>query len=232
MKINVAIIEDEEKERVVTKEMLDRFFKENDIHYEIFSFSCANQFLQSDFNVFNLLLLDIILPGDNGVSVAKHVREKGWSYPLMFITKTVQFALDGYKVDALDYLLKPLVYEDFRLKLLKAVKIIDNHSDKEIVIHTVSGLITIKESEIYYIEVNKHYLTFHTNKGVYTTRGSMNSFSQKVSNRFANSSNSFLVNLDKVELIKQSEVVVNKESLPLSRTCKKEFLRCFQNRMG
>ena len=232
MKINVAIIEDEEKERVVTKEMLDRFFKENDIPYEIFSFSCANQFRQSDFNVFNLLLLDIILPGDNGVSVAKHVREKGWSYPLMFITKTVQFALDGYKVDALDYLLKPLVYEDFRLKLLKAVKIIDNHSDKEIVIHTVSGLITIKESEIYYIEVNKHYLTFHTNKGVYTTRGSMNSFSQKVSNRFANSSNSFLVNLDKVELIKQSEVVVNKESLPLSRTCKKEFLRCFENRRG
>ena len=232
MKINVAIIEDEEKERVVTKEMLDRFFKENDIPYEIFSFSCDNQFLQSDFNIFNLLLLDIILPGDNGVSVAKHVREKGWSYPLMFITKTVQFALDGYKVDALDYLLKPLVYEDFRLKLLKAVKIIDNHSDKEIAIHTVSGLITIKESEIYYIEVNKHYLTFHTNKGVYTTRGSMNSFSQKVSNRFANSSNSFLVNLDKVELIKQSEVVVNKESLPLSRTCKKEFLRCFENRRG
>ena len=68
----------------------------------------------------------------------------------LFITKTVQFALDGYKVDALDYLLKPLVYEDFRLKLLKAVKIIDNHSDKEIAIHTVSGLITIKESEIYY----------------------------------------------------------------------------------
>lgn len=232
MKINVAIVEDEEKERVVTKEMLDRFFKENDIPYEIFSFSSADQFLQSDFNVFNLLLLDIILPGDNGVSVAKHVREKGWPYPLMFITKTVQFALDGYKVDALDYLLKPLVYEDFRLKLLKAVKIVDSHSDKEIAIHTVSGLVTIKESEIYYIEVNKHYLTFHTNKGIYTTRGSMNSFSQKVSNRFANSSNSFLVNLDKVELIKQNEVVVNKESLPLSRTCKKEFLRSFENRRG
>ena len=215
MKINVAIVEDEEKERVVTKEMLDRFFKENDIPYEIFSFSSADQFLQSDFNVFNLLLLDIILPGDNGVSVAKHVREKGWPYPLMFITKTIQFALDGYKVDALDYLLKPIVYDDFRLKLLKAVKIIENFKDKEITIRTASGLVVIKESEIYYIEVNKHYLTFHTNKGVYTTRGSMNSFSQKVSNRFANSSNSFLVNLDKVELIKQNEVVVNKESLPL-----------------
>ena len=232
MKINVAIVEDEEKERVVTKEMLDRFFKENDIPYVIFSFSSADQFLQSDFNVFNLLLLDIILPGDNGVSVAKHVREKGWPYPLMFITKTIQFALDGYKVDALDYLLKPIVYDDFRLKLLKAVKIIENFKDKEITIRTASGLVVIKESEIYYIEVNKHYLTFHTNKGVYTTRGSMNSFSQKVSNRFANSSNSFLVNLDKVELIKQNEVVVNKESLPLSRTCKKEFLRSFENRRG
>lgn len=232
MKINVAIIEDEEKERDITKEMLERFFKEENVPFELSFFSCGNDFFESNINEYNFLLLDIILPGDNGVSIAKEAREKGWPYPLMFITKTIQFALDGYKVDALDYLLKPIVYDDFRLKLLKAVKIIENFKDKEIAIRTASGLVVIKESEIYYIEVNKHYLTFHTEKGEFVTRGSMNSISQEVSKRFANSSNSFLINLDKIELIKQNEVVVNKENLPLSRSCKKEFLHCFEDRKG
>ncbi len=233
MKINIAIVEDEIEEKEKTKEMLEKFFLEENLPFEMFFFENGEDFLNTDLNKYNLLLLDIILPNDeNGVEIAKKVREKNWNFPLMFITKTIQFALDGYKVEALDYLLKPILYEDFRLKLLKAIKIINTFSDKEIMIRTKEGVISLKESEIFYVEVNKHYLTFHTKKGLLTRRGTMESISQELSSRFANSSNSFLVNLDYLELIKGNEVLVHGDSLPLSRNYKKSFLHHLEERKG
>ncbi len=233
MKINVAVVEDEINEKEKTKEMLERFFKSENLPFEMFFFENSNDFLSTDLNKYNLLLLDIILPnGENGVDIAKKVREQNWNYPLMFITKTVQFALDGYKVEALDYLLKPLIYEDFALKLHKAIKIINLSDDNEIIIRTKEGILTLKESEIYYVEVNKHYLTFHSKKGEFTRRGTMESISNELSSRFANSSNSFLVNLDYLELVKSNDIIVKGESLPLSRNYKKSFLHQLEERNG
>ena len=55
MKINVAIIEDEEKERDITKEMLERFFKEENVPFELSFFSCGNDFFESNINEYNFL---------------------------------------------------------------------------------------------------------------------------------------------------------------------------------
>ena len=232
MKIKVGIVEDEIAEEQRTEEMLKRFFTEEDIPFEIFSFTKGEELFSRGFSDIDLLLFDIILPNENGVEIAKKVRTLNWNGPLIFITKTIQFALDGYKVDALDYLLKPLSYDDFRLKLLKACKIINVSRDKQIIIRTSEGTISLRESSISYVEVCKHYLTFHSDKGVYTIRGSMNKIAQSFSTRFANSSNSFLVNLDRIDLIKANDVVVNGETLPLSRNFKKELLRRFAERKG
>ncbi len=232
MKIIVGIVEDEIKEKEKTEEMLKRFFDEERIPYEIRSFSCGEELFKNDISEINLLLLDIILPNENGVEIAKKVREFSWHGPLIFITKTIQFALDGYKVEAMDYLLKPLEYDDFKLKLMKAYKIINSFVDNEIVLRTNEGVVTLEESSIYYVEVNKHYLTIHSTKGNYIVRGTMNKMAEQFSSRFANSSNSFLVNLDRIDLIKSNEVVINGESIPLSRNYKKEFLGHFAERKG
>lgn len=232
MKITVGIVEDEIKEKERTEEMLQRFFQEERIPYEILSFSSGKELFQTEIQNIHLLLLDIILPEENGVEIAKKVRADGWKGPLIFITKTIQFALDGYKVEALDYLLKPLEYEDFRLKLSKAYKIIDSLSDRIVSFKVNEGIINLEESSIYYVEVNKHYLTIHSSKGNFTLRGTMNSMIEQFSSRFANSSNSFLVNLDQIDMIKTNDVIVHGESLPLSRNYKKEFLRHYAERKG
>lgn len=232
MKITVGIVEDEIKEKERTEEMLRRFFSEEGIPYETLCFSDGEELFRKSLSDIDLLLLDIILPTENGIEIARKVRESGWKGPLIFITKTIQFAIDGYKVEALDYLLKPLEYEDFRLKLSKAYQIINSLLDKPITFKANEGLVTLEESEIYYIEVIKHYLTIHSIKGSYTIRGTMNSMSEQLSSRFANSSNSFLVNLDHVDLIKNTEVIVNGEIIPLSRNFKKDFLRLFAERRG
>ena len=232
MKIKVGIVEDEIEEEERTEEMLKRFFAEEGIPYEILSFSEGEELFRRGFSDIDLLLFDIILPNENGVEIAKKVRALNWNGPLIFITKTIQFALDGYKVDALDYLLKPLSYDDFRLKLLKAYKIINASRDNEIVIRTSEGTISLEESSISYVEVFKHYLTFHSDKGTYTIRGSMNKIAQSFSTRFANSSSSFLINLDRIDMIKTNDVVVSGTTLPLSRNFKKELLRRFAERKG
>ena len=232
MKVTVGIVEDEIKEERCTEEMLKRFFEEESIPFEVLSFPNGDDLFKHGLSGIDLLLLDIILPSENGVEIARKVRESSWNGPLIFITKTIQFALDGYKVDALDYLLKPLSYDDFRLKLLKAYKLINASSGNEIVLRTSEGTLRLQESSISYIEVCKHYLTFHSDGGTYTVRGSMNKIAQSFTTRFANSSNSFLVNLDRIDLIKTSEVIVEGASLPLSRNYKREFLRRFAERRG
>lgn len=232
MKIIVGIVEDEIDEKERTQEMLNRFFLQEKIPYEVLYFSSGEELFKSDISQINLLLLDIILPNENGVQIAKKLRENGYRFPLIFITKTIQFALEGYKVEALDYLLKPLEYEDFKLKLLKAYKIINSLLDNTISIKANEGMVTFEESSIYYIEVNKHYLTIHSSKGNFTIRGTMNKMVESLSSRFANSSNSFLVNLDLIDVIKTNEVIVNKVSVPLSRNYKKDFLRRYADRRG
>lgn len=232
MKVVVGILEDEIKEKEITVQMLTTFFNEEKIPFEVKYYSTGKDLLNDNIFDINLLLLDIILPNENGVEIAKKVRELSWKGPLIFISKTIQFALDGYKVEAMDYLLKPLEYSDFKLKLLKAYKIINSLCDHEIVIKTNEGVANLLESQIYYVEVNKHYLTIHSKKGDYVFRGTMAKMVEQLSSRFASSSNSFLVNLDAIDLIKNNEVVINNESVPLTRNYKKDFLRKYLERKG
>ena len=96
----------------------------------------------------------------------------------------MQFAINGYEVDAVDYVLKPFTYEDFALKLKKAMRYIMLHMEKFIVLNHKEGVIRIGESRIYYIEVMLHYLIVHTAKGDFTVRGSIKDMEKLLSKSF------------------------------------------------
>lgn len=231
MIVKIALLEDEEEECVLTESMLGRFFSAAGIDYEIVHFADAESFLShgSAFTDFHLLLMDIILPGSrqNGIDLAREVRKANRDVAIMFITKTVQFAINGYEVDAVDYVVKPLVYEDFALKLKKAMRYILLHTEKFIVLNTKGGAVRIGESRIYYIEVMLHYLVVHTKKGDITVRGSMKSILPLLSASFARSANSYIVNLRHVENVKDNTVTVHGVPVPITKSYKAEFLRAF-----
>ena len=173
--------------------------------------------------------MDIIRPGSgqNGIELAREVRKANRDVAIMFITKTVQFAINGYEVDAVDYVVKPLVYEDFALKLKKAMRYILLHTEKFIVLNTKGGAVRIGESRIYYIEVMLHYLVVHTKKGDITVRGSIKSILPLLSASFARSANSYIVNLRYVENVKDNTVTVHGVPVPITKSYKAEFLRAF-----
>ena len=239
VKINIGLLENEQKEVESTKQMLQTFFSSQGLDFSSESFSNSNDFLASNVQKYDLIILDILLDNDdpmNGIDVAKEIRKVNKHVVIIFVTKTAQFALDGYKVDAIDYILKPLTYEDFYLKLVKAMNVIKFHIDKEFILKNMDGIFKIKESEIIYIEVKRHYLDFHLKTGVKAFRGSMKEVSQELTDKFAKTSNSFIVNLHYTKLIKKDGVVLecegNSYEVPLTKLFKNSFILALENYSG
>ncbi len=228
VKINIGLLENEQKEVESTKQMLQTFFSSQGLDFSSESFSNSNDFLASNVQKYDLIILDILLDNDdpmNGIDVAKEIRKVNKHVVIIFVTKTAQFALDGYKVDAIDYILKPLTYEDFYLKLVKAMNVIKFHTDKEFVL-----------KNMVYIEVKRHYLDFHLKTGVKAFRGSMKEVSQELTDKFAKTSNSFIVNLHYTKLIKKDGVVLecagNSYEVPLTKLFKNSFILALENYSG
>ncbi len=228
MDIKIALLEDDENEREHTQRMLEKFFSCINMSFALSCYADAESFMRggSNFKDFQLLIMDIILPDGqpNGIELAREVRKFNKDVAIMFITKTAQFAIDGYEVDAVDYVLKPVAYEDFSLKMKKAMRYILLHGEKYILLNHKEGSLRMSESEIYYIEVMLHYLIVHTVKGDFTVRGSIKDMQGKLSASFCRCANSYIVNLRHVEAVTRNEVLVKGARVPVTKSYKVGFL--------
>jgi hypothetical protein len=144
-----------------------------------------------------------------------------------------QYAIHGYEVEALDYVLKPITFQDFSLKMKKAMRYIKRDAKQQIILNTPAGKVPIKLSDVYYIEVIRHSLVYHTKAGVHETRGVMREQEKTLADlNFVRCSQSYLVNLAYVKAIRGNDVVVNDEMLPISRNKKNEFMEAFTRYVG
>ena len=240
MIIHIAMLEDNKAEASATMEMVDRYFKGSENEYTLKVFSSSKELLEQSISKFDLLLLDILLEGEeiNGMDIAKKIRESNPKVAIVFLTKSTHFAIEGYKVNAIDYIVKPIVYEEFLLKMHKILDIMAHSLDREIIMKTVDGVIKTKESNILYVEVIRHYLHFHTKEGeILVVRGSMKDYSEELSSVFARSGNSFIVNLRYVEKIAKADIFLSGKdgeliSVPLTRSFRESFLNAFSTYSG
>lgn len=143
-----------------------------------------------------------------------------------------QYALDGYSVDALDFIVKPYNYEYIKLKTIKALKNIKD--DRQITINTTDKkIVTLDVNDIYYVEVNLHYLLYHTTNGIFKVRGKMKDAEEDLFSSYFRLCNScFLVNLKYVEMIDLNYCVVNKENLLISRRRRQYILDEYAKYVG
>ena len=111
--ISIAMVEDQEETAYELSTYLDRYAIEKGQEFSIIHFSNAEDFLKAFPGNFQLLLLDIQLPGLDGMSTAQEIRESGSDIPLIFITSLSQYAVRGYDVNALDFMVKPVGYYQF-----------------------------------------------------------------------------------------------------------------------
>lgn len=223
--MRVAILDDEIAVTSQLKEYLQKYSSEAGAEFEITVFNIPEQLLCDGFN-FDLVLLDVEMPEMDGFAVAKRIREMcGERVVIMFVTNMAQYAIKGYEVEAVDYILKPISYYDFFLKLKKALRFISKKTDDTIVVQSHTSKIVLKHSDIYYIEVKKHYLIFYTAHGEYTMRGSMREMKNKLErSSFSSCNSSFLINLQHVKMVRDMEVHIAGRVLYMSRAGKKAFL--------
>ena len=119
--VKIAVVDDSEADRSLITEYLKKYESEKGEKLQIFSFSDGMEFIETYDAGYGIVFLDIKMPLIDGISLARKIREKDEAVVLIFITNMAQYAIKGYEVNAMDYLLKPLKYFVFQTKLEKAI---------------------------------------------------------------------------------------------------------------
>src|SRR6185312_6904929 len=191
----------------------------------------------------DLIFLDIQMRDLNGIELARVLDKGDRKTRIIFTTAYNQFALDGYKVDALDYLLKPFNYEEFLRAAQKALNyhelinrpnssapvptIADEHSDDDYLFLKVEyQLVRIALDDILYIEGLKDYVKVHlknVDKAVLSLT-SLKALEEKLpSKRFMRVHRSFIVSLDKITSMTKNSLQIGKMNIAVGDQYKDAF---------
>lgn len=231
--MKLAVVDDVKNATDLLDSYIKRFEKENNINIHVSIFHNPNDFLNTYSRDYDLVLMDIEMPGLNGIETAKELRRMDSRVVLIFITNMAQYAINGYEVEAIDFVIKPVSYFDFALKIKKAMRYIARNQDKKLTLNTQEGIVHLYVSDICYIEVIRHYLIYHTINGDYTVRGVMKEIEENLKNyHFVRSNHCYLVNLKYVESVNGNILKVSGYDLQISRNKKSEFLMKFTRYVG
>ena len=231
--IKIAIVEDEHAYAMQLQEYLHQYEKENGEVFEISFFSNGDEIVNKYNPVYDIILMDVEMKFMDGMSAAEEIRKVDTEVVIMFITNMPQYAIRGYAVDALDYVLKPVSYFAFSQRLNRAISRMKKRETKMITISIKGGTVRLNITNVTYIESQGHTLIFHTVNGIYETSGTMKELEKELSElNFYRGNKGYLINLAHVESVKDGCAVVRGEQLLLSRARKKEFMEALTRYWG
>lgn len=223
--LKAAVVEDEQVYSEQITGYIDRFAKETRSDIRVTVFPSGDDLLLDYDHEWDIIFLDIAMPGTDGMSTAAKIRETDSSVILIFITSLAKYAIKGYEVEALDFILKPVSYQQFCMKMFKAVSAASSRKTRYVRLSVKDGEAVLSTDDIFYVEVRNHHLHIISSRGDLTVFESLNHFEKGLpSSQFSRCSQSFLVNLKHVEKVSSVSVIVKGSELPLSRSRKKEFL--------
>ena len=219
--MRIAVVDDEQAMREQLADYIRRFSEETKNSFEISLFPSADALLHDYKPEYDIIVFDIDMPGTNGMDAARKVRETDGHVTILFVTNMAQYAINGYEVDAVDYVIKPIGYYDFSMKLQKTLRRRNRQQDEQLVIDSTEGLLRMPVADILYVEVMGHYLVYHTRNRAARARGSMKeSEALLLRHHFCRCHKSFLVNLAHIVNIRPGEVLAGTASVPLGRAYK------------
>jgi DNA-binding LytR/AlgR family response regulator len=221
MRIRCIIIDDEPSSQNVLKSFV------NKIDYLDLKHVCNNALEALDYlknNTIDLLFLDINMPQLSGISFYKSLQNPP---KVIFTTAYSEYALEGFNLDAMDYLLKPFSFERF-VKAISKIKDLNEHTSNSLILKSDKKLHQIKMEDIFYIESLGDYIKVHLEHKclvVYKTLKSM--FEELPKAIFKQVHKSFIINKNKLEYIEGNTVIINSNKIPLGQKFKKDFLDNF-----
>ncbi|MCD8307227.1 MAG: LytTR family DNA-binding domain-containing protein [Clostridia bacterium] len=223
--VTVAIVEDDLEEIEKEKNMLSLYAKEYGLEFAVSEFTDTVEFLAGYAPRYDILLMDIDMPYVNGLDAAKRIRVQDKTTVIVFITNMPQYAIKGYSVDALDYILKPVSYYALSSVITKALGRIRRDEDKSIVVKNADGAYKLSLSQILYIEVTGHKCIYHTKDRSIEVYSTIKSIEESLPGKvFVRCSNAYIVNMRHVDFVGKDGVHVGDAVLTLSRAKRKEFI--------
>ena len=239
--IQVGIIDDEPQARARLKAELTRFETEHGLKFDLQEYDCAAAYLSAAARDFDILFLDIDMPQMSGMELAEKIRQTDSRVLLIFCTNLQQFALNGYSVSALGFIVKPVQWYSFHMYMERALKVIrrreqqqKNIPGKTLLIKDGAVSRLLDAADIAYIEVQQHDLLYNVQdritgqKSVIKNRGSMQEVTAQLSpHGFVRCSASYLVNLRCITAVSRMNVYIGQETLPIGRAYKDSFTDTF-----
>ena len=233
--MNIAICEDNIEELNIINEYIEQWSKNNNIKVKIDKYQSSESFLfeWTDYNKYDIVFFDIKMKKVSGIELSNLVREKNKVVDIVFVTGMIEYALHGYKVSAMQYLLKPIKQDDIYSCLNKVLERIDStdESSKFMIIKTPKKSMKLNYDEIYYFEMFSPNIVIHTIKEEIALRKKISEIEKELkSSSFIRCHRSYIVNLKYVKSISKKTIILENEvNIPLSRNKYKEVNDYFIN---
>ena len=230
---HIAIVEDEAAFAAQLQEYLEKYQEEHDVRFKRSVFGDGEEILKDYQPLYDIILLDIEMPKVNGMQAAEQIREQDADVTLMFITNMAGYAIKGYEVGALDFVMKPVNYYTFSMKLTRVLKRTRQKARQEILLTLPDGVKKLNVQQIYYVEVQNRMLSYHTDEGVFTMRGTMQSVEQMLRPyAFVKCNHWYIVNLKHVSEVRKNTAIVAGHELEVSRRNRTAFLQALTEYVG
>ena len=242
----ILMVEDEDDAAATLAAHLERYGRENQLEFHVTRSTSAVGLARGQ-RAWDLVFMDIDLPGMNGMEAAQLLRAYDPDTPLIFVTNLAQYAVCGYEVDALDFMVKPVGYYHFSMRMDKAMRAIARHRASSVTVSTRAGVRVLPCSEIVYIEVVNHDIVYHVadpeGPGAHPTpedeellrvRGSLSKVVESLpAGQFLRISSGCVVNMSHVRSMRAGELRMSDGTvLYASRARKREVLETLTDYLG
>ena len=219
MKLKIAVCDDDDNQREFLAVIAASWAERTRHLAEIRKYADAKSFLfdydgEKDFDI---LLLDVEMPGMNGVALAKKIRQENRTLQIVFVTGYYEYFSDGFDVSALHYMLKPVDGAKLNPVLDRAA---NNLAFRQrcVLLADGDGSKKVPLSDIIYIEAENVHIAVHTVQGVCRMRMALSRFSEQLDETFLKVHRSFVVNLSQIKKITRSGITMaDGDTVPMSR---------------
>lgn len=220
--MKIAICEDDTTQQNILTAALDSYRTPAGEHVQYDVYHNGLDLLASiNTHSYDVLLLDILMPGFTGIETAREIRQSNEKIPIIFLTTSQEFAVESYRVHAFDYLMKPVEQDALFETLDRAFAMTESTLEKSILVQTSKAVYVLSLSQIEFVEINNRTLSFHLIDGtVKSISGRLSDYEEALLKHpeFLKIHRSYIINMDLMKALNQkSFITLTGNEIPISR---------------